>query len=244
VAVGSGTDVAKEIADLVLLDDNFRTIVRAIERGRNTFNNIRKVILYLITDSFTEIILISGAIILGFPLPILPVQILWIKLAESAAPAMALAFDEVNENVMKEPPRRKKEAIVNKSMRKLIIFYALVMDLTLFGMFYILWKTTDNFDLARTMVFVGLGLSSFFYIFAVRGLKISVLKINPFSNKFLLLSIGLGFVLLLTAVYIPFLNNILHTVPLGIKEWFVLGSYAMLSIVVYEVGKKFTIARA
>ena len=243
VAVGSGTDVAKEIADLVLLDDNFRTIVRAIERGRNTFNNIRKVILYLITGSFTGIVLIGGAVILGFPLLILPVQILWIKLAENAAPTMALAFDEVNENVMKEPPRKKEEAIVNKQMKKLVVFYALIMDLTLFAMFYFFWKTADNFDLARTMVFAGVGISSFFYIFAVRGFKISIFKTNPFSNKFLLLSVGLGFVMLLIAIHIPFFNNILHTVPLGAKEWMILLSYGMLSVVVYEIGKKFTIAK-
>lgn len=244
VAVGSGTDVAKEVADLVLLDDNFKTIIRAVERGRNTFNNIRKVVLYLITDAFTEIVLIGGAVILGFPLPILPVQILWIKLAESATPAMALAFDETHEGVMKEAPRKKDEPIVNKPMRKLIIFYALVMDLTLFSLFYIFWKVTNDFDLARTITFVGLGLSSFFYIFAVRGLKISILKINPFSNLLLLLSVGLGIVLLLVAVYIPFFNGILHTVPLGIKAWLVLGSYAILSIVVYEIGKKLTIAKS
>jgi len=244
VAVGSGTDVAKEIADLVLLDDNFGTIVRAIEQGRNTFNNIRKVILYLVTDSFTEIVLIGGSVILGFPLPILPVQILWIKLAESAAPAMALAFDDVNEDVMKDLPRKKDEAIVNKSMRKLITFYALTMDLILFGMFYYFWKTTDNFDLTRTIVFAGLGLSSFFYIFAVRGLKISVFKINPFSNKFLLLSVGLGLTMLLLAIHNPFFNTILHTVPLGLKEWLILGCYAVLSIVLYEIGKKFTLAKS
>ena len=244
VAVGSGTDVAKEVADLVLLDDNFKTIIRAVERGRNTFNNIRKVVLYLVTDAFTEIVLIGGAVILGFPLPILPVQILWIKLAESTTPAMALAFDETHEGVMKEAPRKKDEPIVNKPMRKLIIFYALIMDLTLFSLFYIFWKVTNDFDLARTITFVGLGLSSFFYIFAVRGLKISILKINPFSNLLLLLSVGLGIVLLLVAIYIPFFNVILHTVPLGIKAWVVLGSYAILSIVVYEIGKKLTIARS
>lgn len=243
VAVGSGTDVAKEIADLVLLDDNFSTIVRAIERGRNTFNNIRKVILYLLTDASTSMTLIGGSVIFGFPLPILPVQILWIKLAESAVPAMALAFDEVNEDVMKDMPRKKDEPILNRPMKKLIVFYALTMDITLFGIFYYFWKTADNFDLTRTVVFVGLGLSSFFYIFAVRGLRTSIFKINPFSNKFLLLSVGLGFSMLIISVYTPFFNTVLQTVPLGLKEWIILGSYAMLSIVVYEIGKKFTLTK-
>ncbi|MBU1557339.1 HAD-IC family P-type ATPase [Patescibacteria group bacterium] len=243
VAVGSGTDVAKEVADLILLDDNFSTILKAVKRGRDTFNNIRKVILYLVTDGFTEIVLVGGSVILGLPLPILPVQILWIKLAESAMPAMALAFDEIDEQVMKDPPRNKNEPIVNKQMKKLIVFYALVMDITLFLLFIAFWKKTGSFDLARTITFVGLGLSSFFYIFAVRGLRIPVYKINPFSNKFLLLSIFSGLVLLLVAVYVPFFNSILHTVPLGLKEWLVLLAFASFSLVVYEIGKKFTLAK-
>jgi Ca2+-transporting ATPase len=117
------------------------------------------------------------------------------------------------------------------------------MDFLLFGIFYFFWKTSGDLELVRTMVFVGLGLSSFFYIFSVRGLRVSVLKINPFSNKFLLLSIGLGLVMLFSAVYVPFFNQILHTVPLGMKEWAVLIVYAILSIVVYEIAKKLMIAK-
>lgn len=244
IAVGSGTDVAKEVTDLVLLDDNFSTILKAVQIGRNTFNNIRKVVLYLITDSFTSIVLVGGSVILRLPLPILPVQILWIKLAESAMPAMALAFDEIDEKTMEKPPRGKDEPVVNNPMKKLILFYALIMDITLFVMFIVYWKATDDFDLARTITFVGLGLSSFFYIFAVRGFSFPIFKINPFSNKFLLLSVFAGLTMLMVAIYVPFFNFILHTVPLGIAEWLVLLAFSSLSIVVYEVGKKFTIARA
>jgi Ca2+-transporting ATPase len=243
IAIGSGTDVAKEVSDLVLLDDNFATILKAVKRGRITFTNIRKVLLYLLTDSFTSIVLIGGSVILRLPLPILPVQILWIKLAESAMPAMALAFDEIDEKVMEKPPRKKDEPVVNRSMKKLILFYALIMDITLFMIFISFWKTTNDFDLARTITFVGLGFSSFFYIFTVRGFGVSVFRINPFSNKLLLISVFVGLLLLFSAVYIPFLNHILHTVPLGLKEWSILFGYALLSIATYEIGKKFTISR-
>lgn len=241
IAVGSGTDVAKETADLVLLDNNFRTIVEAVNRGRITFDNIRKVVLYLLTDSFSEMVIVGGSVILGLPLPILPAQILWIKLIEDTAPAMSLSFDEIDEDVMKKPPREKTEPILNNRFKALIAFYATVMDLTLFGLFYYFWKTSGNLDYARTITFVGLGLSSLFYIYAVRGLKLSIFKLNPFSNKLLTITTIVGVLLFLVAIYIPFFNNILHTVPLGIKEWLVLGTYAMLSIIVYEVGKKFTI---
>jgi Ca2+-transporting ATPase len=243
IAVGSGTDVAKEVADLVLLDNNFATILEAIKRGRDTFNNIKKVILFLVTDGFSEIILVGGSVVLGFPLPLLPVQILWIKLAENAMPAMALAFDETDEKVMEESPRDKNEPILNKPMKKLILFYVLIMDTTLFIIFISFWKIGGNFELARTVAFVGLGLSSFFYIFSVRGLTVSIFKINFFSNKLLLLSVFLGISMILVAVYIPFFNTILKTVPLGIFEWIVLLGFAFLSILIYEIGKKFTLAR-
>lgn len=244
IAVGFGTDVAKEVADLVLLDNNFKTIVEAVKRGRITFNNIRKVMLFLLTDASTSMTLVGGSILLGLPLPLLPSQILWIKLAESSLPAMAMAFDEIDEGVMNEKPRSKNEPLLNAPMKWLIIFYAIVMDLILFGLFYYFWKTSGNLDFARTIAFAGLGIATFFYVFAVRGYKIPIYKINPFNNKFLLLALVLGLTLIQIAIYMPFFNNILHTVPLGIKEWFVLGSYAILSVVVYEVGKKFIINNA
>jgi len=243
VAVGSGTDVAKETADLVLMDSNFKTIVEAIKRGRIVFNNIRKVVLYLVTDAFSEMIIVGSSVVLGLPLPILPVQILWIKLIEDAAPAISLSFDEIEEDVMNEAPRKKNEPILNTEMKKLIAFYSIIMDVTLFSLFFYYWKTSGDLDYARTITFVGLGLASLFYIYSVRGLKLSILQINPFSNKLFASATAAGILLFLVALYVPFFNNILHTVPLGVNEWLVLGGYALMSIVVYEVGKKLTIAR-
>ena len=243
IALGSGTDTAKETSDLVLLDNNFKTIVQAVRRGRITFNNIRKVVLYLLTDSFTEMILIGGAVIFGMPLPILPAQILWIKLIEDSAPAISLSFDEIDENVMEEKPRGKNEPILTNRLKGLIVFYAIIMDVTLFGIFYYFWKTSGDIDYARTITFVGLGFSSLFYIYSVRGLKTSILKLNPFSNKYLLITTIAGLILLFMAIYTPFFNNILSTTPLGLKEWTVLLCYAILSIIVYESGKKIFICK-
>jgi Ca2+-transporting ATPase len=117
------------------------------------------------------------------------------------------------------------------------------MDLILFGLFYYFWKTSGNLDYARTITFVGLGISSLFYIYAVRGLKISIFKINPFSNKFLLISTLSGLLFLVIAVYVPFFNKILHTVQLEARDWVLLLSYGLFSIVIYEIGKKLTIAK-
>jgi len=243
VAMGSGTDISKDVADLVLLDDNFNTIVEAVRRGRIIFDNIRKVLLFLLTDAFSTMIIVGGAVLLGLPLPLLPAQILWIKLAESSLPAMALAFDEIDEGLMKRKPRDKDEPLISNEMKKLILFYALVMDTVLFIIFYYFWNSTGNLEFARTITFVALGMNTFFYIFAIRGFRVPVYKLNPFDNKYLLATLILGMSLILIAVYIPFFNTLLHTVPLGFSEWWLLIIYAVLSIVVYEIGKRFTIAK-
>ncbi len=243
IAVGSGTDVAKETADLVLLDDNFKTIVGAIERGRGTFDNIRKVILYLLSNSFTEVILIAASLIFGLPLALLPVQILWIKMIEDSLPSMALAFDPVNKNVMSRLPRKKDEAILNKQLKKLLILFIVISDTLLFSIFYYFWSTTGDTAYAQTIAFVGLGIASRFYIFSIRGLTQSITTYNPFQNKFVNWSTLFGFTMIIIAVYVPFLNNILHTVPLGIKEWSVLIGYATISFAIFEIGKKVFIIR-
>jgi Ca2+-transporting ATPase len=243
VAMGSGTDISKDVADLVLLDDNFDTIVEAVRRGRIIFDNIRKVSLFLLTDAFAAMVIVSGAVLIGLPLPILPKQILWIKLAESALPAMALAFDEIDEGIMKLKPRKKGEPLISNAMKKLILFYSVIMNTILFIIFYYVWQTTGNLAHARTVTFVALGLNTFFFIFAVRGFRLPVYKVNPFDNKLLLLSLVLGMSLILLAVYVPFFNSLLDTVPLGSIEWGILLGYGILSIVVYEIGKRFTIAK-
>lgn len=244
VALGSGTDVAKEISDLILLDNNFRTIVLAVQRGRITFNNIRGVVTYLLSGGFTEMIVVGGAIFLGLPLPLLPAQILWIKLMEDTTPAMALSFEEGDSaGVMEEKPRKISEPILDPAMKKLIGVYAVIMDLSLLGMFVYFWKTTANLDYSRTIVFVGLGIVSLFYIYAVRNLKKSLGAVNPLSNKFLLFSTILGLGLILAALYIPFFRNILKTVPLGTGDWVLLGVYCLFSLFLIEVGKWFFIIR-
>ncbi len=243
VAVGSGTDVAKETADLVLLDDNFKTIVSAVERGRGTFDNIRKVTLYLLSNSFNEVVLISLSLILGLPLALLPVQILWIKMVEDSLPSISLAFDPINKNVMTQPPRNKKEAVLNSSLKKLLILFFLTAVPLLFAIYYYYWTTTENIILAQTITFVGLGIVSRFYIYSIRGLTQPITSYNPFKNHFVNWSTAFGFLMIIIAIYLPFLNTVLHTVPLGIREWGVLLAYALISLTVYEIGKKIFIAR-
>lgn len=238
VAVGNGTDVAKEVADLVLLDNSFLTIIEAIKQGRITFNNIQKVILYLFTDCFQEMVIIGSAILLGWPLPILPVQVLWIKLIEDPLPAASLAFDKTEKNVMREKPRPKNQTFLPTSLQKVIVFYAIVMDGLALAIFYFYWKIIGDVDLARSVMFVTIGASTLVYIYAVRGLKQSIFKINPFSNQYLVYATLIGFVLLVASVYLPFLNRLLSVKPLSLFDWIFPLGFGIASIVVFELGKK------
>ncbi len=238
VAVGTGTDVAKETADLVLLDNRFLTIVEAVRQGRITFSNIRKVVLYLFTDCFQEMVIIGTSVIFGWPLPILPVQVLWIKMIEDPLPAASLAFDGSQEDVMKEKPRPRHQPILTKEIQKIIFFYALIMNIAALSIFYYFWHEIGDLARARSVVFATLGLSTMVYVYAVRGLKKSVFRINPLSNRFLVGATGLGFLLILVSIYLPWLNRLLSTVPLPASDWLFPLGYAALSLFVFEVGKK------
>ncbi len=238
VAMGNGTDVSKEVADLVLLDSSFMTIVEAIKQGRTTFANIRKVLVYLFTDCFQEMVVIGSAVLFGWPLPITPVQILWIKLVESPLPATSLSFEESNHDVLLDKPRGRKEQLLTGKLKFNIAFYAFVMDVIALSVFYYYWKSTGDVDKARTLVFVALGMSTLFNIYNIRSLGESVFKVNPFKNRFLVFATIIGFLLFLLAVYSKFMNGILNTVPLGVSDWFVISLYSVASLLVFETGKK------
>lgn len=243
VALGSGTEVAKEAADIILLDDNFNSIVKAVERGRIIFENIKKVILYLFSDIFTEMALIVASLFFGFPLPILAAQILWINLIEDSPPSMALAFDAGEGGVMRGRPRRRDEPIVDLEMKTLIAVISLFTISVLFGFFYYFWRITGDIDYTRTLVFIGLGIDSLFYVYACRTLRHPLWGNHPFQNKFLNLSVLLGLLMLVLAVYTPFFQKILRTVPLGIYEWILLVSFGILNILLIEVVKYIFIVR-
>lgn len=237
IALGSGTDVAKEVSDMVLLDDNVKTIVAAIEQGRIIFENIKKVVLYLLVSSFSEIIVITGSLFMRLPLPFLPAQILWVNLVEDSFPNMALAFDPGDRRIMKGRPYRGSSSVANGTMKYMIVIISLVTDTALFALFLFLIKTGYPIEAARTLMFVALGIDSLFFIYVIRSLRRPVWKTNPFSNPFITLSVVLGFVLLVAAVYVPFLQNVLQTVPLNLNEWTLLISIAILKMIFIELIK-------
>lgn len=237
IALGSGTEVAKETADMVLLKDNFSTIVHAIEQGRAMFDNIRKMVVYLLSDSFSEIILIFGAILCGLPLPILPAQILWINLITDGFPSVALTFEKPEKGIMKESPRKRDEPILNKEMKILIFVIGIITDLALFAIYFYLLGQELNIDHIRTFIFIALGLDSLFYAFAVRTFRSSVFTTNPFSNPWLVAGIVVGFLLLLLPMLVPLLRDWFKLTPLTVVEWFVLIGLAIIELLLIEIVK-------
>ncbi len=243
IVVNDASDVSKQTADIVLLDSNFATIVAAVKEGRVIFENIKKVVLYLLSHSFTEVILIGGTIVLGLPLPVTAVQILWVNLVEDSLPAIALAYEPEEGRVMEQPPRSKNAPILDGELRFLIFFIGLSLDITLLGLFYYLNQGLFHLQYIQTVMFAALAIDSPFICLASRSLKKSALKINFFANRFLLFSLLVSFLLLFAAIYWPPLQVLLDTHPLGIYEWIFLFGLGLLNFAAIEIAKWFFLIR-
>jgi Ca2+-transporting ATPase len=237
VVVGEASEVAKETADMVLLDSNFKTIVAAVEEGRGIFENIKKVILYLLSDSFTEVILIGSSLFLGLPIPLLPAQILWVNLVEDGLPGLALAFEPKDEGLMQEPPRPKQAPILDKEIKTIIFIIGIVTDLLLLGVFYFLLRQSVSIEIIRTVIFASLAIDSLLYVFSCKTLRKNLWQEHIFSNKFLVFSVVSGFILLVAAIYVPFLRMILKTKILPARFWFLILLMGIADVVGIELVK-------
>jgi len=245
VALGSGTEVAKESADLVLLNDSFSIVVKAIEEGRVVLDNIRKSIAYILADSFASVILVGfSTIIMGWPLPILPVQILWNNFVEDTLPNIAYAFEPKERGIMKRRPSSPTSPLLTKEMKVLIFGTGIIDQLFLVFLFWFLWGHLGfDLDYVRTMVFGALCIDTAFVVFSYKSFQKNVWQMNPFSNKWLNVSALLVFVFLFFALYCPPVQKILHTVPLGAKSWFLLLGIGFMSAFLVEITKWFFINR-
>jgi len=244
VALGSGTDVAKEVSDLVILTDNFNVIVAAIEEGRVIIDNIRKVITYLLSDSFSEVILVGVSLIFGWPLPIIAAQILWVNLIEDGPLGIALAFEKKERNVMAQKPEHYSFFLLTREMKTLIFIIGLVTDVLLLALFYYLLKHI-GYEIIhiRSVIFAALTIDSLFYIFSCKSLRRNIWRINPFSNKFLIWAWVFGVVMLLAAIYLPPLQSLLKTVPLNLFDWTLILGVGLINIFLIEMTKYYFIAR-
>lgn len=238
VAMGKiGTEVAKEAADIILLDDNFASIVAAAEEGRNIYKTIKKVILYLFSTSVGEALIIGGAIVLGFPLPLLPAQIIWLNLVTDGFLDVALAMEPKEKGLLKSRFEKPKKWIVDGLMTQRIFLMAITMTV---GTLYLFSQNID-FGLAKalTLSLTTMAVFQWFNAWNCRSEDKSIFQINPFSNKFLVgatvIVIGLQFF----ALHNPFMQKILSTQPISLKEWLVILAIGSSILVVEEIRKLF-----
>lgn len=239
VAVSSEVDAVREVADLVLLDSGFNTVVKAIEGGRMIFRNIRRVFLYLIVQDFSQFFLFLVSIALGLPLPLIAAQLFMINIVESGLPDLALTTEEDTDGLMDEPPRKPGESILNKpSFRWMISVFAL-SGLFAIGFYYFVLNITGDVQLTRTMVMLLMCMESLFLALVVRSFKKPILRKDIFANKWLTSAIIISFVMILAAVYYPPLQNVLQTVSLTTSQFmFTVIANVLLVFFVDEVKKK------
>ncbi len=237
IVVGEATDVAKETADLVLLDSNFATIVSAIEEGRGIFDNIRKIILYLMSDAFEEIIAVVGALILGLPLPVTAAQILWINLISDGFPDLALTVDPKVYGIMEKPPRSPKESLVAPWMKRLILIISLAGGITALGLFIFFYQLSGDLLLSRSIAFATLGVNSLVYVFSIRTLTEPFWKESFFANKWLNFAVLAGLFLQISPFVFEPTREFLGIVVLKPTHWITVFSASILMFIIIEGAK-------
>lgn len=238
VSVGNATDVAKETASLILLNSDFRTLVNTVEEGRIIFDNIRKVVAYVLSNSFAEIFTIFGAMILGWEAPLTVAQILWIHLICDGPSDIVLGFERGEKGLMEEKPKSPKEGILASWGKVLIIAISLMSSISSLTLFWYFWQVRGDLASARTIVFTVLAVQELIYIFSYRNLRRSVFTSgNFFSNKPLFGTVALGFAQQILVLYIPFLNGVLGVVPLHLADWALVFAVAFGMMGVVEVVK-------
>jgi len=238
IAMGSGTEVAQSVADLVLLDDNFETIVAAIEEGRQILGNIRKVLVYLLSSVTDELILIGGSILAGIPLPLNALQILWVNFFSDSFPAVAFAFEK-DADGLSHKPNGKKMTLFDPITKFLVLIIGIPTSALLLILYLVLLKLGYDPELVRTFTFAAFGLYTLMVAFSVRSLDKSILSYPMFSNRYLTGGVFSGFILMAAAIYIPGLQSIFGTVSLPL--YWIIGVLLVgaVNIVLIEIAKKF-----
>ncbi|MFH1635462.1 MAG: cation-translocating P-type ATPase [Chloroflexota bacterium] len=269
VAMGiTGTDVTKETADMVLTDDNYASIVSAVEQGRVIYSNIRKFVFFLLSSNIAEIMIIFLATLAGLPTPLTAIQLLWLNLVTDGAPALALAMEKGDPNIMNQPPRDKNENIINRTMGLGLVVQTITQTgatLLAFGLgllwhleagtfmpsgmnpiTYILQHDWSNVNVqtAETMAFVTISLCELFRAYTVRSEKTSLFQIGVFSNHYMQYAVGASLLLVFSVVNIPFLQPVFNTHFLTLGEWGVVLGLALIPAISEEITKWFVSRRA
>lgn len=228
VAMGmTGTDVTKEASSMILLDDNFATIVAAIEEGRVIYSNIRKFIRYMLSCNIGEVLTMFLGMMFGLPVPLLPIQILWVNLVTDGLPAVALGFDPPERDIMKQKPREPEESIFSHGLSGLILLRGILIGLTTLAVYAAMIHFTADIGLARTCAFVTLVLTQLVHVFECKSETKNIFQIPLLNNIYLVLAVLCSLIMILGVVYVPALQNIFKTVPMGSNDWLIVGGLTL-----------------
>ena len=237
IALGSGTDIAKDASDLVLINNSFSIIVDAIEEGRRIIRNLRRVVIYLLATSFSEIWLIGASFVIGAPLPLLPSQILWANVIEESIIGITFAFEKG------EIDKKAKRDIFTSNTKKLIVIISLATGIVLTSLFIYLTTTDMAIEQIRSILFLTLSLSAILFALALKNVKKPIWKINLFDNKYLLISISISLLFLFMAFNSNILVTLLDLTPLSIGTVLIIFGIAILNLMIIEIIKYFVLIR-
>ena len=252
----SGTDVSKSASDIILMDDNFSTIEKAVKEGRGIFNNIKKTLLFLLSSNMGEVLVMLLAIIFNLPIPLIAIHILWVNVLTDTLPSLALGQDKINDDVMKEKPRNINESIFAKKGWFIVIIYGFLIALLSFSSYlyvpisyllnnnllvnkeHVLYLLSNNESIllkAQTFAFSTLALSQLFHSFGIKNMNNSIFNKNSFNNKLLLISLLVGIGLQILVTMVPFFNETFKTSNLSIIEFLIILVFSMLPLVLHEL---------
>ncbi|MFH1008284.1 MAG: HAD-IC family P-type ATPase [Candidatus Latescibacterota bacterium] len=237
VAMGSGTDIAKETALITVTDDNFASIVAGIEEGRFAYANVRKVTLLLISTGAAELVLLGATVLMGLPLPLLAVQLLWLNLVTNGIQDVALAFEAGEKGVMKLAPRRPKDGIFDRKMIEQVLIGGVTMGLVCLVAWIVMLDSGMEEAVARNSLLTLLVLMQFYHVLNCRSESRSAFRVPLRDNPILMVGMLIAFGLYVLATQIPLMQSLLRTSPLPIERWLVLGGVASVIIIVMEIYK-------
>ena len=238
IAVGSGTEVAQEAADIILLNNSFSIIVSAIEEGRKIIDNLKKILAYMLSTSFSEVFLIIGALLFATPIPVLPVQILWANMVAGGLMSFAFAFEKGDKNLMKRNPRsNQSKNILTPRIKKFILTIGVVTGTVLAGLYFILLKMGVPLETIRSMMFVAISIDSIFFTFSLKSFDTPLWKINILSNKFLIIAFVFSVLLLTSAILFSPLRTLLSLTTLTTAQMLFLGCLGIFNLITIETAK-------
>ncbi|MBI4149987.1 calcium-transporting P-type ATPase, PMR1-type [Candidatus Woesearchaeota archaeon] len=235
IAMGvTGTDVAKEASGMILTDDNFASIVNAVEEGRGVYDNIQKFLAYLLSGNIAEVLVVFFAVLFGLSLPFTAIQILWVNLVTDGLPALALGVDPIEQGIMERPPRKPKMSIF-EGLGAFLIAYPILVALGILLVFS--WFTGENLVKAQTMAFTIMVFFELFQAISCRSITKPVFKVGLLSNRWLLLAITSSIALHLAILYVPFFHDIFGVTPLSVSEWGIVLALASIGFIMLELQK-------